>query len=45
MNNHKIDKNIKLKSLSLFKKKNKIIENGINTIDKFTDIDLKNIKF
>ena len=45
MYNHKIDKYIKLKSLSLFKKKNKIIENVINTIDKFTDIDLQNINY
>ena len=45
MYNGKIDKDIKLRSLNLSKKKNKIIENMINTIDKFTDIDLQNINY
>ena len=45
MYNGAIDKNIKVKSLNLSRKKNKIIENMINTIDKFTDIDLQNMDY
>ena len=40
--NGKIDKDIKLKTLSIVRKKNKILENIINNIDKFTDIDIQN---
>ena len=45
MYNGKIDKNVKLRSLNLIRKKNKIIENIVNTIDKFTDIDLQNYDY
>ena len=40
--NGKVDKEIKLKSLSIIRKKNKVLENIINNIDKFTDIDIQN---
>ena len=42
MYNGKIDKNIKIKALNLSRKKSKILENLVTTIDKFTDIDLQN---
>ena len=42
MYNGKIDKNIKLRPLSLSRKKMKIMENLVGAIDKFTDIDLQN---
>ena len=45
MYNGKIDKNLKTRTLYLSKKKNKILENMINTIDKFTDIDLQNYDY
>jgi hypothetical protein len=40
--NGKVDKDIKLKSLTIIRKKNKVLENIINNIDKFTDIDIQN---
>ena len=45
MYNGKIDKNVKLRSLNLMRKKIKVIENIINIIDKFTDIDLQNMDY
>ena len=40
--NGKVDKDIKLKSLNIVRKKNKILENIISNIDKFTDMDIQN---
>ena len=42
MYNGKIAKNIKLRALNIMRKKDKILENFINAIDKFTDIDIQN---
>ena len=45
MYNGKFSKNVKLNALSLTHKKNQILKNMINAIDKFTDIDLQNNDF
>ena len=45
MYNGKFSKDAKLNAISLVRKKNQIMENMINMIDKFTDIDLQNADF
>jgi hypothetical protein len=45
MYNGKFSKEVKLNVLSLIRKKNQVMKSMINTIDKFTDIDLQNNDF
>ena len=45
MYNGKFSKDVKLNALSLTHKKNQVLKNMINAIDKFTDIDLQNNDF